>query len=470
MKLFSNKPAFTPIDPVKIAYNVGALFDLPLGEYVKGKHNESILNGGLGIITGFAGRGNSFKSTIMHDLILTAASRVCASGMDTYINTFDTEINMSVNRLYQFTQKHEIFKNRNIIEEGLWSITDKTKHSGNEWFELLKKFLKEEKIKRKKELTFDTPMLDSKGNPIQTLFPTFGEIDSMSEFDVDTVQDIQDKSELGESTGNMIHMRLGLVKTRLMMELPALLNSSAHYLGLTAHMGDDNAAVQGPYNQPVKKLSTMKQGEKIKGISDKFLFLSNLFVQTTNVSVLNNQTTKGPEYPKKRDQPDEGSTDLNIVTIKYLRSKQGMSGCILNLVVSQTEGLLPSLTEFHYIKENNRYGLEGNNVNYNLALYPSVKIMRTTVRELIDNDYKLRRAIKISADLLQIEKFNKLGDVKVPTPKELYEKLKNKYDWNVLLETRDWWTFNNDSVDKPFLSTMDLINMYYDKYEPYWLK
>lgn len=470
MKLFNNKPSFTPIDPVKIAYNVGSLFDIPLGEYVKGKYNESILNGGLGIITGFTGRGNSFKSTIMHDLILTAAARVCVSGIDTYINTFDTEINISINRLYQLTQKHDVFKNRNIIEEGIWSITDKTKHSGNEWYELLKKFLKEEKIKRKKELMFDTPMVDTKGNPIQTLFPTFSEIDSMSEFDVETVQEIQDKSELGDSTGNMLHMKLGLVKTRLMMELPALLNASAHYLGLTAHMGDDNTVAQTPYSQPTKKLSTLKQGEKIKGISDKFLFLSNLFIQTTNVSVLNNQTTKGPEYPKKQNQPDEGSTDLNIVTVKYLRSKLGMSGCVLNLIVSQTEGLLPTLTEFHYIKENGRYGLEGNNVSYNLALYPSVKVMRTTVRELIDEDYKLRRAIKITADLLQIERFNKLGDVKVPTPKELYEKLKNKYDWNVLLETRDWWTFNNDSVDKPFLSTMDLINMYYDKYVPYWLK
>ena len=57
----------------------------------------------------------------------------------------------------------------------------------------------------------------------------------------------------------------------------------------------------------------------------------------------------------------------------------------------------------------------------------------------------------------------------VPTPNELYNKLKDKYDWNILLETRDWWTFNNDKIEKKFLSTMDLINMYNDTYVPYWL-
>ncbi|EKD89654.1 MAG: hypothetical protein ACD_33C00015G0001, partial [uncultured bacterium] len=208
--------------------------------------------------------------------------------------------------------------------------------------------------------------------------------------------------------------------------------------------------------------------EKIKGVTDKFFFLPNIFWQTVNSSLLNNQTTKGPEYPKTRDTIDEGSQDLNIVTVKQLRNKSGPSGMSIEIIVSQLEGILPSLTEFHYIKENDRFGLEGSNIAYNLILYPSVKLARTTVRQLIDTDAKLRRAIKITADLLQIKQIYKQYDITVPDVADLYKKISEKYDWNILLETRDYWTFNNYEHKVPFLSTLDLIEMYNDRYIPFW--
>lgn len=62
--LFKNKPAFTEVDPYKFYYNVGCLFDIPTGKYVRGKYGESIMNGGLGLLTAIAGKGNTFKSTI----------------------------------------------------------------------------------------------------------------------------------------------------------------------------------------------------------------------------------------------------------------------------------------------------------------------------------------------------------------------------------------------------------------------
>ena len=158
------------------------------------------------------------------------------------------------------------------------------------------------------------------------------------------------------------------------------------------------------------------------------------------------------------------------MTVKLVRNKSGASGYTFNLLISQTEGVLPSLTEFHYIKENDRFGLEGTDRNYSLALYPSVNLSRTTVREKIDTDPMLRRAIKITADLLQIKSFYKELPLEVPEPKALYEKLAQKYDWNVLLSTRDYWTFKNYEHPVPFLSTMDLIEMYHDLYVPYWLK
>jgi hypothetical protein len=93
------------------------------------------------------------------------------------------------------------------------------------------------------------------------------------------------------------------------------------------------------------------------------------------------------------------------------------------LVVSQTEGVLASLTEFNYVKDNDRFGIEGTLTSYNMILYPDVKIQRTTVRNLLDTDPMLRRAVKITADLLQIKTYYKDLPFNVPDVKELYEKL-----------------------------------------------
>ena len=55
--------------------------------------------------------------------------------------------------------------------------------------------------------------------------------------------------------------------------------------------------------------------------------------------------------------------------------------------------------------------------------------------------------------------------------KELDEDIKKLgYDWNVLLETRGYWTPNQYEHPIPFLSTVDLLKMRVGKYTPYWLK
>lgn len=470
LQMFKTKPAFTEVEPYKIHYNVGCLFDIPTGKYIKGQKGENILNGGLSLLTAIVGRGNTFKSTILHYMMLSAANKVASSGFMPYMNTYDTEMNIQLDRLQDFCKQFDYLKEHDVFKEGIWSVTDKTHHPGNEWYKILKDFLKNEKLKNAKTYTVDTPFLDSDGKPVKTLFPTFGEIDSISEFETADIEEIQNKNELGDSGGNTIHMRLGLAKTRLLMELPGLCNSSSHYLLMSAHLGDSIPMQTGPYApQPTKKLQHMKMGDKIKGVTEKFFFLPNTVWQTTSSSLLNNQSTKGPEYPKTRKDTDEGSHDLNIVTVKQLRNKSGPSGITLDVIISQTEGVLPSLSEFHYIKENDRFGLEGNNVIYNLILYPDVKVGRTTVREVIDTDPNFRRALKITADLLQIKQIYKTFGLKIPDLHDLYDKLNKKYGWKTILETRDYWTFNHYEHKIPFLSTLDILEMYYELYHPYFL-
>jgi hypothetical protein len=157
--------------------------------------------------------------------------------------------------------------------------------------------------------------------------------------------------------------------------------------------------------------------------------------------------------------------------MRQLRSKSGVSGNVYELIVSQREGVLPSLTEFHYIKGADRFGISGTLQHYTLDLYPDVKLGRTTVRSKIDNDPLLRRAINITSELCQMHQYMRDCKDVLCTPTQLYHDLKEMgYDWNVLLNTRGWWTLNNDEHTVPYLSTYDLLAMRKGTYKPYWLK
>ena len=465
---------FEPSVNVKILINVGACFDIPTGTFVKGKYGESLLLAGLGWLTGIVGGGKKFKSTIEHYQTLSAADRI-ASTSDTSIGTYDTETNTHHHRLVKMSQKFESFKNIDIISDGKWVITDKTVYYGDKWFEILKDFTNK-KIENKKSLMVETPFLDRTGKDnLKILLPTFSEIDSISEFETSDIAKIQDENLLGESGGNTIHMRQGLAKTRMLMEIPTIAGSANHFFLITAHLGKDLQVASGPYSAPPeKKLQHMKMGDKIKGVTDKFFFLMSNCWWASSAAVLFNQSTKAPEYPRDpQENKDSGSTDLNIVSLKQLRSKSGPSGYTLEIIVSQSEGVLPSLTEFHYIKNSDRFGLEGSLVDYKLSLLPDVSLSRTTVRGKIDSNKKLRRALNITSELCQMHEFYRgLKEGVLCTPKELYEGIKEKgYNWDFILEnTRGWWTVNNDKHHEYFLSTMDLCLMRIGDYHPYWLE
>lgn len=468
--LFTVKPPHESIDPYKILYNIGCLMDLPTGNYVKGAKGENIVNGGFGALIAMVGRPNVFKSTIAHFMTLSAASRIMSGGYAPYINTYDTETNIHISRLSALAKRFKQFANIDIIEEGYWKITDNVKHLGDEWYKILKDWLRGEKIKNKKAYTLKTPFIDKKGEPIYAVFPSFSQIDSLTKFTTADVEDIGNKNKLGEGGGNMVFARAGLGKARLLMELPAVCNAAAHYTITTAHVGEINTMGMQPHEKPQKKLQHMRANERIKGVPDDFLFLTNSLWQAMSCTIFFNNGTKTPEYPRTREEKDVESADLNKVTMKLLRNKSGPSGYTFDLLVSQTEGVLDTLSEFHFIKENDRFGLEGNNTNYHLSLLPDVNITRTTVRELIDGSEDFRRCVKMTADILQIKHFYPDLPFEIPDLKDLREKLDKEYGWDVLMNTRDYWTYNQYEHETPFLSAMDMLEMYHGLYVPYWFK
>ena len=464
---FDLSGAFEEAPAIKPYINIGALLDIPTGVFIKGKYGEHILNGGLGFITGVVGIGNNFKSTIMHYMMLSAMSRFPKSKA----NTYDTEINIQQSRLQALSFSFETFKDRRIIDEGTWTVTDKTVYYANEWYEQWKKFMKG-KIDNANKFTIELPFLDTKkndGSITKMVYPTFTQVDSFSEFETEDVANIQNANELGDSGGNTIHMRQGLSKVRFLSDIPKLIAKGFNPMLMTAHIGKD--IPMDPRAAPVKKLQFLKNGDKIKGVTDKFMFLTSACWQCSSAVPFTNDTTKAPEYPRSPDDDMKGDTDLNIVTLTLLRNKNGVTGLTIQLLVSQREGVLPSLSEFHYIKTNNRYGIDGTLQHYALDLLPDVKLSRTTVRSKIQENAALRRALNITAEMCQMDLLHEYEKGFVCTPKELYNDLIAKgYDWNILLNTRGWYTAENDKQEVPFLSTYDLLALRAGKYHPYWLE
>jgi hypothetical protein len=459
---------FEEAPSIKPYINIGALLDIPTGVYVKGKYGEHILNGGLGFITGVVGIGNNFKSTVMHYMMLSAMDRFPKSRA----NTYDTEINIQQSRLQALSYAFDSFKDKKIIDEGTWEITDKTVYYGNEWYEEWKKFINK-KIDNVKKITVDFPFADTKkndGSLIRLPYPTFSQVDSFSEFETQDVANIQNNNELGDSGGNTIHMRQGLAKIRFLSDIPKLIAKSNNPMMMTAHIGKD--IPMDPRAAPVKKLQFLKNGDKIKGVTDKFMFLTSACWQCSSAVPYTNDTTKAPEYPRSPEDDMKGDTDLNIVTLTLLRNKNGITGVNVQLLVSQREGVLASLSEFHYIKTNGRYGIDGGRDHYYLDLLPNVNISRTTVRSKINESVMLKRALNITAELCQMDINHEYEQGFICTPKQLYKDLVDKgYDWDVLLNTRGWYTSDNDKHKVPFLSTFDLLAMRSPKhnYHPYWL-
>lgn len=443
--------------------------DIPTSHFTVGKKGETVYNGGLGATTGVCGEGNNYKSTIMHYMMLSAFDRMKEGELQPLTLTYDTEDNVFLNRLDFFASRFPHIDPNPVTESGEWIVTTKGDMHGNVWAEKVHNDLEAKAKEVKAQVDFECFKDPYTGESYKAHIPSFIEIDSLTEFEAESTSELLTEDLDGKETKTYA-MSQGSFKTKFLSQLPRLSSQSNTYFLMTAHSGDKidmNASIYSP--GPTKKLQYLKQNQNLKGVGSKFFFLTTQVWFANQAVPLKNQTSKLAEYPKDGD--DKAPTDLNLVRLTVVRNKNGPSGGTVEVVVSQSEGVLPTLTEFHYIKENDRYGLSGNNTHYHLDLYPDVTLSRTTVRGKIDNDPLLRRAINITAELLQLHIYKQeLSKELLCTPKELYEDLiKLGYDWKVLLNTRGYWLPNQYDSSIPFLSTVDLLNMRVGRYTPYFL-
>lgn len=453
---------------IRPMFNIGCLFDIPTGRYIAGKYGESILNGGLAHITGVCGRGNSYKTSLMMYMMLTVMDRVKESAAMQY----DTEMSMSMQRIQDLSDHicHDSLMGAQMDESfARLRLTDKTVYNGSEWYDWLKSAARGRE-KATKSHYGTTPFIDAEGKPIEVLHPFLVGVDSLSQFSSANVLKIQDDGNIGDSTRNIEAMRDAGAKTQMLMELPTVTARSGVYILMSAHMGDDIA--MDPYAPPQKKLAFLKNKLKLKNVPEKFTFLVNNCWHVASTTVLANQTTKAPEFPRPGADDMKGDPDLQLLSIINLRGKYGLTGLPIEVIVSQSEGVMVGLTEFYYLKTFGRYGISGNDRSYALDLCPDISLSRTTIRGKIDEHAKLRRALQITSEMCQMKNLwhETSENPGFCTPKELYDDLKAKgYDWDQLLNTRGYWTFDNDKHPVPFLSTMDLLNMRLGAYRPYWM-
>lgn len=467
------RPCLNLPAPIKYSFTVGSLMDISTGQYIKGTHGQYVLLGGLSMVTGFIGPGNTFKTTIMrYSEISPIARNYHAIKDETYFSSYDTEINSHEDRNYKLTQNFPSLIGVNLLTDGLWQITDKTVYSGEKYWSVVKDYLAEKNDRKNKKL-YETAFLDRDGkSPMKVICPTFNDMDSLSQFITSDVEKVLDTVELGHKDGNTVFMRQGLAKAKMLMEMPSVAGTYFNFFSFTAHVGKDIPIATGPMAPPPKKqLQHLDSGVVIKGVTNNFLYLlHNLWYITSAKPELSDK--KGPLYPYEPGDEEPGDLDLNTVTMKQLRGKNGGSGFAIKLCVSQREGVLPYLSEFVYCKEHMNYGIEGSDRNYHLSLRPDVSLSRTTVRKKLRDDMKLRRAMEITAELCQIEIFHPQFRSTVVRPAELYTKMTELgYDWEFLLsETRSYACLNDEEYPGYPLSTLDLCRVARGEYHPYWLE
>jgi len=463
------------IPRVRPSYNVGAGLDIPSCRFLLGKYGEYIPCGGVGLMTGVGGKPNTFKSMIAEFMIMSILNRYMSMGL-----AYDTESNKALHRLMQLAMAFPNLAGRDLFEEQIYLVSDKTTWRANVWYEWFKTFM-DKKIEGKNKNMATTPFWDETVEALlRVIAPTPSLIDSFTKWESDADNERQGL-EIGDKKALTNFMQKGLGQARFISDVPSRLAASNTPLILTAHIGK-NIPMDGQMHAQ-KQMQFMGQGDKVKGVTDDFLYLTSIFWMVLGTEVLRDDETRGTMYPRFSGDVTKDDTDLMLVTMRSIRNKNGPSGLTTSVVVSQRDGVHPELTEYHLIKQysgpksnaNKLGGLIGDNTKHALALLPEVQLTRKTARTLFGQNEQLKRALNLTSEICQYQQICTDPSIKFQSFGDILESVRSQgYDVTQLLDTRGWWTFTEveDRAEygvKPFLSSADLLRMANKDYHPYWL-
>lgn len=443
---------FPESDANTVSFNTGTLFDLSTGMFDQGKDGKMYLTGGLGCqLNGVVGRNSNFKSTLAASLAMRSANIYNDVGMI----VFDTENSIMKDRDRAMGMAEELAGN--LDENQVVWLSGANKSLEEFDSELLDHCKKKEAARN--DLMVETPFLDENNKPIMQMMPTFVFIDSLTEAYCGSEAEMLDelhssKSGLEDSKSNTAFMRDGNRKTLWTRTLRRRCEKYGLVMIVTGHY-DQKMAVDIYHPNPKETLFG-KQDWVVKGVGSKFKFLSSIYAKTEAKNLTDSTGESMYRYG------DTLSQDLFEVNVYIDRCKNMLAGTVTPYICSQTTGLLNTVTYYHYIRSYDYYGCNGNKQKQQLKLMPDVTISRNTIRQLTENDDKLRRALEITAHLCYAKNTfrSKLQYDLSADPLHIFDWLmsdKQKTLKEELLNSRGYWTYKKDS--KPYYSVFDVLDL-----------
>lgn len=458
------KSSFVPMT------NTGTILDVSAGSFAPGHKGQMILVGGLSPFQCIAALPNMFKTTInvgMMAPMLLAFVKSILHAHDTEGTMSDTRIEgliLNALRLYA-PLGYEIPES--LGSEGRTFFTSQVDYDATQLFDLLKKFAKERK--GNKDYIVECELLDEQtGKPLKMQIPLVSFWDSLSFMQGEAAETMMAEGDIGTSDMNMLAMRANMAKSQIVEQMSTFPHRSGIFISTTAHVGQSYQ--MDPRRPNVRTLRYLADNIKLKRVPENLSFITgNCYVITRLQPMLTNGAPEFPYVPGENTK----DTDLVEVTMINMRGKYGPSNIPLTMVVSQRDGLLPYLSNYMYLKENDRYGFIGNMQNYVFALTPDIKVQRTNLRQKFRENYHMQVGVYHLMNMHWM--ISRWDENKLPvkyhcTPEELYEQIKDRgYDWNLLLNTR---FFFGEIVEGKghvnYLSTLDLLKMRLGEYHPYW--
>ena len=472
---------FTPSPLVRPRLCQGSLLDIPAGRYHTGAYGDSLLSGGYSTFQGFGGRGNVFKTTLIISLMIRILSRYSIPASlikdpttgNVSLFVYDTEITFDWNRVFDIMSAYDNLDYMDLIASNRLIVTSSGDHLGNDWWQIIRN---RSAMRRKnfRSNSVETPFLGFDGKPIKVVPMESHLCDSMSELSTDAIDGLYDKAEIDDSSLTTDHLRSGGIKTRLVMQMQNTMTNGNMTMACTAQVGDEFKLEK--YAPSKQQLGAMPRDLVFKYVPSKFTFLSSntWFIKKATPCI--HDVTKAAMYPLDGKNNNAGDKDLQELDVLNVRSKSGITGHNIPVIVSQDFGLLPGLTEFNFLnKRKDNFGMtapEGQQRSKRLQIYDEPLLARTKIRGMIDEDAKLRRALEFTSEVAQImDYWNDFPPHLLMGIDEVHAKLLEKgYNMDLLLNTRGYWTYHNydQAHDLRPLSTLDILKIVKDEYIPWW--
>lgn len=433
-------------------FNTGTLFDLPTGKYVQGVDGEWYLTGGLPMhITVFGGRNGHFKSTITN----ACAQRITAIYPDSDLIVEDTEDSLTKDKERAYAMAEELAPKINKNNVQWLKGIDYDLDSFDKWF-------KDYCIKKEanaKDLMVETPFFDEKTQkPLRVMIPTTMMMDSITELVTAVEEDMVNGEKtqgIGDPKNNTVAMVDGNKKTLWIRTMRRRCQKYGIIFVGTGHY--DKILEMDPYSPTPKETIVGKQSWKLKRCGSNLKFLASIYA-ITNATLLVD-SNKEPLY----DDGTSASKDIFQVDVTLERCKTACSGTTTPFVASQTKGFLNAVTNYHYLRLNNYFGLNGNKQKQQPFLMPDTTISRNTVRQIAGSSPQVRRALELAAQYCFIKNNWNTRDLHVDfsmEPAKVFDILnsdKKKTLVQDILNTRGYWTYGQ--CDVPYMSLIRMLEL-----------